>query len=498
MTRRGDREFVEAPAPPPFEVRHHRLFVTGGAADEQIDLKVTASALTVDLDGDGQVDYATKRRAVDRVVVDGGGGQDQLTYTSSRPGQDFDVSAAHGRARADGGVPVAVDRVERLDLAAPGGPGHVDVGDLSFTTLQELHGAFGRTRLAGTPERDFVDLLTFAGGPVFVLGLGRGQVSVQIDDAGPADSLRVDGRGGDDQLSGSSLPAGGIRLTIDGGDGSDVIFGGSGDDVLLGGGEFDDVTPNKGDDFVDLGGDNNRSSWKPGDGDDHVVGRGGHDSLFFLGSADAERFELARDGSGVRLRRDVGTIDMDLDGIDEIDTLALGGADTFTVGDLTGTPVDLVDVSLAPSFGSPGGDGQADRVEVTGTDRADAITVAGSRSTARLTGLTATVNITHAEVAARHARRRHARRPGHGRQRRPGARHDRAQRRVVAAGPAACSPPAPTPSRRAAPAASWRDGTSSFSSTAATWWSTVRTESTSRSAICAFVSPSLISSSTSS
>ena len=36
VTRRGDREFVDAPAPPPFEVRHRRLFVTGGAADEQI------------------------------------------------------------------------------------------------------------------------------------------------------------------------------------------------------------------------------------------------------------------------------------------------------------------------------------------------------------------------------------------------------------------------------------------------------------------------------
>ena len=156
MTRRGDREFVEAPAPPPFELRHRRLFVTGGAADEQIDLELTANALTVDLDGDGTVDSTTKRRAIDRVVVDGGGGQDQLTYTSSRAGQDFDVRrrGARGLVVADGGVPVALDRVERLDLAAPGGPGNVDVGDLTeFTTLDELHGAFGRTRLAGTPER---------------------------------------------------------------------------------------------------------------------------------------------------------------------------------------------------------------------------------------------------------------------------------------------------------------------------------------------------------
>jgi hypothetical protein len=397
VTRRGDREFVEAPAPPPFEVRHRTLFVSGGAADEQFALKVTASALTVDRDGDGRSDFTSPRAAVGRVSVDGGGGQDALTYTSSQPGRDFEVSAAHGRARADGGVPVTLDRVERLDLAAPGGPGHVDVGDLSGTTLQELHGAFGRTRVAATPGRDFVDALTFAGGPVFVLGL---PVIVGIDDPGPGDALRLDGRGGDDQLSASSLPAGGVRLTIDGGDGSDVIAGGAGDDVLLGGDDFDDVTPNRGDDLVDLGGGPDRTSWKPGDGDDRVEGGGGHDSLFFLGSADAEAFELARRGRGVRLRRDVGAIEMNLDAIEEIDTLALGGADTLTVGDLTGTTVDLVDVSLAPAFGSPGGDGQADRVRVTGTDRADAITVAGSRGTARVTGLAATVNVTHAEVAA--------------------------------------------------------------------------------------------------
>ena len=122
VTRRGDREFVDAPAPPPFEVRHRRLFVTGGAADEQIGLNVSPGSLTVDLDGDGKVDYATRRRAVDRVIVDGGGGQDPLTYTSSKPGQDFEVSAARGRARADGGVPSSSTGSSASTSPRPAGP----------------------------------------------------------------------------------------------------------------------------------------------------------------------------------------------------------------------------------------------------------------------------------------------------------------------------------------------------------------------------------------
>jgi hypothetical protein len=61
-----------------------------------------------------------------------------------------------------------------------------------------------------------------------------------------------------------------------------------------------------------------------------------------------------------------------------------------------------VDVSLAPGFGGAGGDGQRDRVAVQGTDGHDAIAVAGRvvvAGTATLTGLPATVNVSHAEGA---------------------------------------------------------------------------------------------------
>jgi hypothetical protein len=91
---------------------------------------------------------------------------------------------------------------------------------------------------------------------------------------------------------------------------------------------------------------------------------------------------------------------MDLDRIEEIDPVAGGGADTFAIGDLARTGAELVDISLGSGF--PGGDGAADRVSVTGTERRDALALTGRvvvAGTATLTGLAATVNVSHAEGA---------------------------------------------------------------------------------------------------
>jgi hypothetical protein len=93
---------------------------------------------------------------------------------------------------------------------------------------------------------------------------------------------------------------------------------------------------------------------------------------------------------------------MDLENLEEIDTLAGRGEDIFAIGDLTGTPVDLGDVSLAPGFGSPAGDGQADRVTVAGTDGDDDLKLTGRvliGGTATLTGMPWKVNVSHTEGA---------------------------------------------------------------------------------------------------
>ena len=49
---------------------------------------------------------------------------------------------------------------------------------------------------------------------------------------------------------------------------------------------------------------------------------------------------------------------MDTDSVEMVDFNALGGADTVTVNDLTGTDVSSVNVDLAGTLGGAAGDGQ--------------------------------------------------------------------------------------------------------------------------------------------
>jgi hypothetical protein len=143
-----------------------------------------------------------------------------------------------------------------------------------------------------------------------------------------------------------------------------------------------------------------RYSWKPGDGHDDVDGGDGRDSLMLTGSSAAEAFRLTRDGGGVRLTHDADVLE--LDHLEEADAVAGGGADTFAVGDLRRTDAQLVDISLASLPITAGGDTAADRVTVDGTSGRDALELTGKvvvGGTATLSGLAATVSISHAEPA---------------------------------------------------------------------------------------------------
>ena len=218
-------------------------------------------------------------------------------------------------------------------------------------------------------------------------------------DIGTSESLVLNANGGDDVFTGSNGLATLIGLTVDGGAGNDTVTGGDGADVLLGGDGNDLVTGGRGNDTALMGAGDDRFVWNPGDGSDTVEGQAGHDAMVFNGANVAEQIDVSANGGRVRFTRDVAAIVMDLDDVERVDFTARGGADTITVGDLSGTDVTEVNLDLAATPGAGTGDGAADNVIVDGTNANDVITVVGSAGSASVLGLHATVNVAGGEIA---------------------------------------------------------------------------------------------------
>jgi Ca2+-binding RTX toxin-like protein len=212
-------------------------------------------------------------------------------------------------------------------------------------------------------------------------------------DIGTSENLVLNANGGDDQLSATGNLAALIKITADGGAGNDTLLGSNGADTLLGGDGNDFVDGNQGNDTARLGAGDDTFQWDPGDGSDIVEGQDGRDSMTFNGANIAEKMEVSANGSRVRFTRDVGNIVMDLDDVEAIVANTLGGVDTVTVDDLSGTDVTDVAANLAVSGGD---DLAADNVIVNGTAGDDVVTVNGAGPNAQVTGLSAAVSVSGA------------------------------------------------------------------------------------------------------
>jgi len=77
----------------------------------------------------------------------------------------------------------------------------------------------------------------------------------------------------------------------------------------------------------------------------------------------------------VLFTRDVANVVMDLNDVERIQYNALGGADTITVNDLSGTDVKEIDINLAGALTGPAGDGQPNTVVIAGTSGNDTISL---------------------------------------------------------------------------------------------------------------------------
>ncbi len=216
-------------------------------------------------------------------------------------------------------------------------------------------------------------------------------------DIGTSENLIVSANGGNDSVSAVGNLAALIQITVDGGAGDDVLLGGNGADLLLGGDGDDFIDGNQGNDVILLGAGDDVFQWDPGDGSDVVEGQDGNDRMVFNGSAGSEVFEVFDNGGRVRFLRNLGNIVMDLDDVETIDLRSLGGADSITMSDVSGTDFREFNVDLAGTLGTATGDAQADTITLVGSDAEEVIEIVGTGTSYAVIGLSASVQVQNSE-----------------------------------------------------------------------------------------------------
>ncbi len=365
----GARRFVDVATDGRARIEKRTLHITGTPGDDTLAIHENE----IDFGNDGVIDFEPIRRRYDRVKIDLGDGVDKLIHDGTSRDDRIEVRGLTG--------------VEYVDVNAGDGDDSVTIDAIAdlwevHTDLGAADGDLDRVTVDDSDEDNQSSIGNF--GRLSVLA----GVYVTLDGHEPSDRLRLNGNGGEDILSASTDL---MAITLDGGEDTDVVLGGPGRDTLIGGDDFDDIKGGRGDDTVYLGADFDRFSWAPGDGSDTVDGGpGSRDSLSFLGSADAETFEL----EGDRFTRDVGDIVMDLDDVEIIDAQAGAGADTFRIRD---TDVKELNASLAPGSGA----NDPDRIEIEGTEGDDAVTVTGKKvvwGAATVTGLPVKLGVSFAQI----------------------------------------------------------------------------------------------------
>jgi Ca2+-binding RTX toxin-like protein len=247
-------------------------------------------------------------------------------------------------------------------------------------------------RLSGDQSRIQVDAgddgsadFSFDRGDVHAIKvkMGDGSDSARIDDANGAftDTIPTTIAGGDgnDTLQGGQTQVAAENETFKGGDGNDLVDGGKGNDTAY------------------LGAGNDTFRWDNGEGSDVIEGQDGIDTMQFNGSTGTDTATMSADGGRVTLFRTQGNVTMDTNDVEVVDFNALTGADSLTVGDLTGTEVTQTNVDLTGTLGGTAPDGAADSVDVNGTNGVDNINVQGNGSGADVTGLATAVSVKHAD-----------------------------------------------------------------------------------------------------
>jgi Ca2+-binding RTX toxin-like protein len=308
-----------------------------------------------------------------------------------------------GPAARQGGTPFGANRfmpnLEALDdRIVPAVTATFDPagGVLTVTATDDPGGIIILGGSSGTTTGAPVNTVTISRDAAGNILVNNGDVAIQGGTPTVANTGLIDVFGGQansnvitlDETNGV-LP----RAKLVGGSGDDILTGGSGNDVLIGGSGHNVLNGGAGDDIFQMGG--------PFEVANNVIdGGAGTDTLQFSGTSADDTITLGANGNRAQL---AGVFtSADAAGVEVVNIAALGGADTITLNDLSGTGVAQVNVDLGRN------DGQANSVIVNGTAGNDNISVAGDSAKGikpfgtvtrdafvTVSGLAAEVNITN-------------------------------------------------------------------------------------------------------
>ena len=385
-------------------VQSGTLTVRGGDANERIALRGGGSGLlVVDVGDNGTADFTFRRNRFTKIVVNAGAGADRIRINESRGVfTNAEATTLNGQAGNDvvlGGSAQEILRGSTGADTVDGNAGNDDVGLGAGNDSFVWNIGDGADEVRGDADTDTVTVNGSASADAITVSPSATPDHIDVNgglDITSTENLVVNGLGGNDTLSGVSLAAGLVQLSLNGGAGDDVLSGSNGNDSLSGGTETDTVDGNQGLDTALMGAGNDTFVWDPGDGSDVVEGGADQDTLRFNGSAAAEVFTMSANGSRLAFARNIGNIAMDVDDVEAVTVNALGGVDSVTVNDLSATDVGSVDVDL----GVGGvGDTAVDSVTVNATNNANTVRISGASGGVTVLSPYLVVGIVDAEPA---------------------------------------------------------------------------------------------------
>ena len=195
-------------------------------------------------------------------VVEGQDGTDTMLFNGSGGDEDMDASANGQRVRFLrnlGNIVMDLDDVESIVAKTLGGADDLVVNDLTGTDVAnvtaDLNASVGGNDgaadnvVVNATNGDDVAMVAGTGPNAQVSGLSA-RVAVSGAIAG-SDRLTVNALAGGDVVDASGLAANSALLTLDGGDGDDVLIGGAGNDIIRGGAGDDVLIGGPGSDTID-------------------------------------------------------------------------------------------------------------------------------------------------------------------------------------------------------------------------------------------------------